>query len=226
MRILLIEDDCSLAEAVAELLKNEGFIVDFVHEGKLGYDFSVSGIYDLFLIDVMLPGMNGFEILRKLRQQDIHTPTIMLTAKAELDDKLAGFESGADDYITKPFMTKELIARIWAVLKRQNTGEHKFLTFHDLELRNAEGTLHNTLTNKSIALGPKELYLMEAFLAHPSLILSKEILTERAWGYDSDSEYNNIEVYVSFLRKKIVALQSQVQIKSIRGIGYKLEYTS
>ncbi len=222
MRVLLIEDECSLAEAVAELLKNEGFIVDFVHEGRIGYDFAISGVYDIFLIDVMLPGMNGFEILKKVRQQNIQTPAIMLTAKSELEDKLEGFECGADDYITKPFMTKELIARIWAVLKRQNANEHKFLTYGDLELRSAEGKLYNSETGKSISLGPKELYLMESFLNHPTLILSKEILTERVWGYNTEAEYNNIEVYVSFLRKKIISLNSSVQIKSIRGIGYKL----
>lgn len=222
MNILIIEDEYSLADAVAETLKNENFNVCIKTDGEDGEDEALTENYDLILLDVMLPKKNGFEILRYLRQEKIKTPIIMLTAKSEIEDKLNGLENGADDYVTKPFSIRELMARIKAVLKRTNNIEDtNCLEFGDLKLdiKNAKLKSHNN----EIQISGKELELLEQLLLNKKQILSRENLLERIWGYESDAEYNNVEVYITFIRRKLKLIESKVNIKAVRGIGYKLE---
>ena len=222
MNILIIEDEYSLADAVAETLKSENFNVCIKSNGEDGEDEALTENYDLILLDVMLPGKNGFEILKYLRQEKIKTPVIMLTAKSEIDDKLNGLEHGADDYITKPFAMRELMARIKAVLKRTNNIEDtNCLEYGDiiLDLKNAK----LKCKDNEIQISGKELELLEQLLLNKNQILSKEGLIERIWGYESDAEYNSVEVYITFIRRKLKLIESKVNIKAVRGIGYKLE---
>ena len=222
MNILIIEDEYSLADAVAETLKNEKFNVCIKTDGEEGEDEALTENYDLILLDVMLPNKNGFDILRYLRQEKIKTPIIMLTAKSEIDDKLNGLEHGADDYITKPFAMRELMARIKAVLKRTNSIEDtEYLEYGDLrlDLKNAKLKSHKD----EIQIGGKELEILEQLLLNKNQVLSRESLLERIWGFDSEAEYNNVEVYITFVRRKLKLIDSKVSIKAVRGIGYKLE---
>ena len=222
MNILIIEDEYSLADAVAETLKNENFNVCVKTNGEDGEDEALTENYDLILLDVMLPNKNGFEILRDLKQEKIKTPIIMLTAKSEIDDKLNGLEHGADDYITKPFAMRELMARIKVVLKRANNIEDtECLEYGDIKLdvKNAKLMSHNN----EIQISGKELELLEQFLINKNQVLSRENLVERIWGYDSEAEYNNVEVYITFIRRKLKLIESKVNIRAVRGVGYRLE---
>ena len=222
MNILIIEDEYSLADAVAESLKSENFNVTIKTNGEDGEDEALTENYDLILLDVMLPEKNGFEILRDLRNDKIKTPIIMLTAKSEIDDKLNGLEHGADDYVTKPFSMRELIARVKAVLKRSNDIDATdLLEFGDLSLDIKNAKL--TCGENDIQISGKELDLLEQLLLNQKQILSKENLLERIWGYESDAEYNNVEVYITFIRRKLKLIDSKVNIKAVRGVGYKLE---
>ena len=223
MNILIIEDEYSLADAIAETLKNEKFNVDIETNGEDGENEALTENYDLILLDVMLPKKNGFDILITLGQAKIKTPIIMLTAKAEIDDKLNGLEHGADDYITKPFAMRELMARIKAVLKRTNNIENtECLQYGDivLDIKNAKLKSHNN----EIQISGKELELIEQLLINKNQISSRESLAQRIWGYESDTEYNNVEVYITFVRRKLKLIESKVYIKAIRGVGYKLEF--
>lgn len=222
MNILIIEDEYSLADAIAETLKKEKFNVNIKTNGEEGEDEALTSNYDLILLDVMLPIKNGFEILKNLREAKIKTPIIMLTAKSEIEDKLNGLENGADDYITKPFSTRELMARIKIILKRiNNIEEINVFKFGDLELdvKNAKVKCREN----EIQISGKELELLEQLLVNKNQISTRENLAQRIWGYESEAEYNNVEVYVTFLRRKLNLLQSKVRIKAVRGIGYKLE---
>jgi len=222
MKILIIEDEYSLADAVAETLKKENFQVEIITDGEQGEYEALTNVYDLILLDVMLPNKNGFEILKELRQEKINTPIIMLTAKTEIYDKLNGLENGADDYITKPFHMRELVARIKVILKRNsNIEDTNIIEFADLKLDLKTGKM-SSMENEIIISG-KELKLLETLLVNKKQIINRETLANKIWGYDSDTEYNNVEVYISFLRKKLKILKSNVKIKAIRGIGYKLE---
>lgn len=222
MKILIIEDEYSLADAISETLNKEGFTVKIVTDGEKGKDEASTNIYDIILLDVMIPNKDGFSILKELRNENIETPIIMLTAKSEIYDKLNGLENGADDYITKPFHMKELVARIKVVLKRNsNLSNTDNINFGDLTLDLKTGKMKTNEDEMSI--NGKELELLETLLLNKNQIISREILANKIWGYDSETEYNNVEVYVSFLRKKLKILQSNVKIKAIRGIGYKLE---
>ena len=222
MKVLLIEDEYSLADAISETLNKEGFSVKVETDGEKGEDEAISNIYDIILLDVMLPHKDGFSILKELRREKIATPVIMLTAKSEIYDKLNGFENGAEDYITKPFHMKELVARIKVILKRNldldNTDDMKF---GDLVLDLKTGKMK--ANQNEIAINGKELELLESLLLNKNQIMGREILANKIWGYDSEAEYNNVEVYVSFLRKKLKILQSNVKIKAVRGLGYRLE---
>ena len=223
MNILIIEDEYSLADAIAETLKNEKFNVDIEINGKDGENEALTENYDLILLDVMLPKKNGFDILRTLGQAKIKTPIIMLTAKSEIEDKLNGLEHGADDYITKPFAMRELMARIKAVLKRTNNIENtECLQYGDLvlDIKNAKLKSHNN----EIQISGKELELIEQLLINKNQISSRESLAQRIWGYESDTEYNNVEVYITFVRRKLKLIESKVYIKAVRGVGYKLEF--
>ncbi|ETT35446.1 winged helix family two component transcriptional regulator [Paenibacillus sp. FSL R5-192] len=225
MRILIAEDEVHLAEAVSQILKKNNYSVDMVHDGRSGLDYAQSGIYDLLLLDIMMPEMDGITILKKLRSEGNHTPVILLTAKGELSDKVTGLDYGADDYIAKPFATEELLARIRAALRRK--GEvvpEDGLKFGDIELNTTQ--LKLSVQGKEIKLNLKENELLELLIARKQAITSKEQIIEKLWGFDSEVEYNNVEVYISFLRKKLTFLNSAVRINTIRGVGYVLEVTS
>ena len=222
LKVLIIEDEYSLADAIRESLEKERLDVTIVTNGLQGEDEALTGLYDLILLDIMLPKKNGFEILSTLKEEKLKTPIIILTAKGELEDKLNGLENGADDYITKPFHMKELLARVKIILKRSiNIEDTNTLTYRDLTLDLRAGKL--ICQEKEVTINGKELNLMEILLINKEHIMEKEALTEKIWGYDSDAEYNSVEVYVSFLRKKMLLLDSKVKISTVRGIGYKLE---
>ena len=222
MKVLIVEDEYSLADAIRECLEREHLDVTIVTDGLNGEDEALTGLYDLILLDIMLPKKNGFEILKTLKTEKIKTPIIILTAKSELDDKLNGLENGADDYITKPFHMKELLARVKIILKRStNLEDTNILAFGDLKLDLTIGKL--ICNDNEVAINGKELSLMELLLLNKEQIIEKELLTNKIWGYDSDAEYNSVEVYISFLRKKMTLLKSNVKISTVRGIGYKLE---
>lgn len=223
MRILVVEDEYSLADALREILKKEKYTVDIATDGQEGLYQALTGIYDAIVLDVMLPEMNGFQVLDKLRKEGIETPVLMLTAKSELDDKVRGLDYGADDYMTKPFQTKELLARLRAITRRKGEIESNIISFGDLELNTSIGEISCKITGKSMKLGVKEFQLLEFLLKNKNQIVTKEQIVEKLWGLDSDSEYNNAEVYVSFTRKKIKFIGSKVAIKAVRGLGYTLE---
>lgn len=222
MRILIVEDEVNLAEALVQILRKNNYSVDAVHDGKEGLDFALSGIYDLLLLDIMLPGMDGIRILKELRAASVAAPVIMLTAKGETDDKIAGLDYGADDYVAKPFSTGELLARIRAALRRK--GEvvpEDTLKFGDIELNTS--TLKLSCRGKELKLILKESELLELLLTRKQAVTSKEQIIEKLWGFDSEAEHNNVEVYISFLRKKLTFLNASVRINTIRGVGYVLE---
>lgn len=222
MKILIIEDEYSLADAIAETLQKENYITKIVTNGEEGEDEALSNIYDLILLDVMLPKKDGFEILGNLKNQRINTPIIMITAKSEISDKLKGLENGIDDYITKPFHMRELLARIKIVLRRNSDiKDDNVLEFSDLKLDLSTGEMK--VNRDKVNINGKELELLEILLLNKNQIVNKEILISKIWGYDINAEYNYIEVYASFLRKKLKLLKSKVKIKAVRGIGYKLE---
>ncbi len=222
MKILIVEDEYGLADAISEILKNENFTPTIVTDGEEGEYEALSGVFDLIILDVMLPGKNGFEILKSIRNEKIKTPVIMLTAKSEIEDKLQGLEHGADDYITKPFHTRELLARIKAILKRTNNLEElNILEFNGLKLDLDKCQV--IYENNSIVINGKEMELLQLLMMNQNQVLSRETIASKIWGYDNDAEYNNVEVYISFIRKKIKLLKAKVKIKSVRGIGYKLE---
>lgn len=222
MKILIIEDEYSLADAIAETLKKGNFTVEIETDGEEGENKALTNVYDLILLDVMLPNKNGFEILKELRKEKNQTPIIMLTAKSEIYDKLNGLENGADDYITKPFHMKELVARVKVVLKRKVDIENTdILEYEDLKLDIRTGKMKSQ--NNEIAINGKELDLLEMLLLNKKQIVNRELLANKIWGYNSEAEYNNVEVYVSFLRKKLKLIKSKVKIKAVRGIGYKME---
>ena len=221
MNILIIEDQFSLADAMKASLEKEGFTATIVGDGLSGENEALSDIYDIIILDVMLPVKDGFEVLKAIKDE-IDTPVIMVTAKSELDDKLQGLQNGADDYITKPFHMKELIARIYNVLRRTKHIERiETPTFGDLSLdiRNSE----ILCGDKRLAVTGKEFRLIEVLIQNKGAAVSRETLVTKIWGYDSNAEYNNVEVYVSFLRKKLRLLGSNVKVTAVRGVGYRLE---
>jgi DNA-binding response OmpR family regulator len=225
MKLLLVEDENRMSEALCEILRQEKYDTDAFADGISGLDAARSGIYDLLILDVMLPGINGFDIARTVRREGIQAPILMLTARADTDDKVSGLDSGADDYLTKPFETKELLARVRALLRRNNmqkTDDTGNLVSGDLKLDRNRSMLINTENGMDIRLSEKELHIMEIFLANEGVIVGKEQLAVKIWGFDNESEYNNVEVYISFTRKKIQFLDSMMEIKAVRGLGYEL----
>lgn len=225
MRLLIVEDEIHLAEALTQILKKHNYSVDTVHDGQTGLDNALSGIYDLLLLDIMLPEMDGITLLKTIRSKGIATPVILLTARGEISDKITGLDHGADDYVAKPFSTEELLARIRAALRRK--GEvvaEDALKFGDIELNT--GTLKLTCNGKELKLILKESELLELLMSRKHAVISKEQIIEKLWGFDSEVEHNNVEVYISFLRKKLTFLQASVRITTIRGVGYVLEATS
>ncbi|WP_455538521.1 response regulator transcription factor [Terrisporobacter sp.] len=223
MRILVIEDEYSLADAMRESLKRENYMVDISYEGNSGLDMALSGIYDIIILDLMLPNLNGLDILKCIRKEKISSYVIILTAKGELDDKIKGLDYGSDDYMTKPFHIRELLARVRAVSRRNGDIDDYTLSFADLKLNLKSCDIININNNESIILSGKEFALMEFLFRNKKQVVNREQIAERIWGYDDNSQYNNVEVYISFLRKKIKFLESNVKIKAIRGIGYMME---
>ncbi len=222
MRLLLIEDEMHLAEAISQILKKNHYTVDMVHDGEAGYDYGMSQIYDLILLDVMLPKMNGIQVLKALRNDGITVPILMLTAKGEIGDRVVGLDSGADDYLPKPFATEELLARIRALSRRKGdiqTSDE--MVFGDITLN--PFSLILAKDSQVIKLTLKESELLEYLILRKGLIASKELIIDKLWGYDSEAEHNNVEVYISFLRKKLIFLKSNVCISTTRGVGYSLE---
>ena len=222
MRILVVEDEVSLAELIEDRLKSEKYTVDLSFDGEDGLYNALMGIYDLIILDIMLPKLNGIEILKKIREEKIDSKVIMLTAKSELDDKLLGFSNGANDYVTKPFHMDELVARVNAQL-RITSAIKDYIEFSDIKLNIKTSNLICTKTNEEINIINKEFLLLEYFMNNPNQIISKEQIYDKVWGIDNDSISNNLEAYLSFIRKKIKLIGSTVNIKAVRGLGYKME---
>lgn len=222
MKLLLIEDQERMAQALCEILRQENYDVDHCADGIEGFEAIKTNIYDIIVLDVMLPGMDGYEIAKKSRSDGINTPILMLTAKAELDDKVKGLDSGADDYITKPFMTKELLARLRALSRRFTNLPDGILSYGDISLDTETLTLYCTRNENNIRLSEKEYRILEYLICNHGHILTREQIATKIWGFECDTEYNNVEVYMSFTRKKLTFIEAKTEIKSIRGIGYEL----
>lgn len=223
MRILVVEDEFKLADLVACRLKKEKYLVDISGDGTEALDNALTNIYDLIILDIMLPSIDGFKILEELKNNDIKSKVIMLTAKSELEDKLIGFSNGAIDYVTKPFHMEELVARVNAHLRSNFSTNSDYLEFGDLKLNVKTLILTSTRTNDEIEISMKEYMLLEYLINNASQIVSKDQIYDRVWGLDNETLSNNLEVYISFIRKKIKAIGSSVNIKAIRNMGYKLE---
>jgi DNA-binding response OmpR family regulator len=222
MRILLVEDEKHLAEALVQILKRNKYTVDNVYDGEAGLDYALSDIYDIILLDIMLPKMNGLEVLKRFRKENKSTPVIMLTARGEVSDKITGLDYGADDYLPKPFNSEELLARIRAVCRRKSeiVSENSVLTYGDITLSTSLLRLSSKTVDVTLTL--KESELLEYLIHNRQIILSKEKIIEKLWGYDSEAEDNHVEVYISFLRKKLLYIKAEASIVTIRGVGYKL----
>jgi len=224
MRILLAEDEKRMAAALVAMLRQEKYDVDHMEDGASALSALESDMYDLAVLDVMMPEMNGFEVARRARSKGIKTPILMLTAKSQLEDKVVGLDSGADDYLTKPFQAKELLARLRA-LSRRNGGfqdQDGSLRFGDLSLDVARATLTCDTTGQNVRLSEKELRILEYMFSNQGQIMTREQLAVKIWGFENEAEYNNVEVYMSFTRKKLAFVGSGVEIKAVRGLGYEL----
>lgn len=222
MKLLLIEDEKELSEALFQILTNNKYLVDTFYDGEEGLDYALTGIYDVIILDIMLPKLNGISLLKQLRKLGISTPVIMLTAKSQIEDRVLGLDCGADDYLTKPFATEELLARLRSVTRRKGSViNDNVLTYGDIRL-NIE-TYDLDVNSESIRLTLKEFEIIKYFMERPKCVVSKDDLITKLWGFDSEVEYNNIEVYISFIRKKLAYLNSKVSIITIRGVGYRME---
>lgn len=221
MRLLLAEDERILSDALVTILGHSGYSVDAVYDGREALDYLENGGYDGAVLDIMMPKMDGLTVLRKIREKGMTLPVLMLTAKAEIDDRVAGLDSGADDYLTKPFDSKELLARIRAMTRRQPELQDPVLQFGGLSLDRAGFTLSGA--GGSARLSNKEFQMMEMLMGNPGQVVPTERFLEKIWGYDSEAEISVVWVYISGLRKKIAHLGAGVQIRAARGVGYSLE---
>ena len=222
MRVLLVEDEKRMAQALCEILRQEKYDVDHCADGLEGLAAIEAGAYDLVVLDVMLPHKDGFSIAREARAKGIRTPILMLTAKSELDDTVTGLDCGADDYLTKPFRTRDLLARLRALGRRSLRSADGALAFGDIELNRGASLL--VCGENSVRLSEKEFRILEYLIANAGQILTREQLAVKIWGYESDAEYNNVEVYMSFARKKLNFVKARTEIKAVRGVGYELRY--
>ena len=220
MKILLIEDEVLLSQSVAAMLRSRGYEVETVFDGDTGLEFAKLGIYDLVILDVMLPGLDGYQVARQLRGEHCAVPILMLTAKSDVMDRIEGLNSGADYYLTKPFDSRELLACINALLRRHGTQVDE-LSFGNTTLELASGML--TCGAKSVRLSAREFDIMRILLHAGENNLPKEVILARVWGYDSNAVENHVEVYVGFLRKKLISIGSNVRIEAVRRLGYHLE---
>lgn len=221
MRVLIVEDERRLARTLGDLMEAHHYTVDLSYDGEEGLDNALSGIYDVILLDVMLPKLTGYEVARQLRAEGIQTPVLMLTARTEVDDRITGLDSGADYYLTKPFDSNELLACVRAITRRNTDAVDNTQRFGDLRLE--LDTCQLTCGERAVRLSKKEFEIMGKLMANGDKVVTKEQLILSVWGYESDAEDNNVEVYISFLRKKLKHLKSGVGIKTLRMLGYHLE---
>ena len=222
MRVLIVEDEKNLANALGQILTEQKYMVDIVNDGNDGYDYASSGIYDCIILDIMLPYKNGYQVCADLRRNNISTPILMLTAKDSVSDKVKGLDIGADDYMTKPFSTEELLSRIRALTRRKGEVILEELKFNDIVFSLSSCELKNLDNNKAVRLSFKEAEMLKLFLSSPQVIISKDTIITKVWGYDSDAQDNNVETYISFLRKKLSFIESNTSIVSLKKLGYKL----
>ena len=222
MRILIVEDETRLAETLRQLMEDQRYQADMVGDGADGVDYGLTGQYDLIILDVMLPKVDGFEVARRLRSAHISPPILMLTARDDISDKIGGLDCGADDYMTKPFDSGELMARVRALTRRQGEVLGDVLKVGDLSLECSSRLLR--VGERSVRLGFKEFEVMRLLMVNSRAVVSKETLIAKIWGLDSEAEDNNVEVYISFLRKKLAYLGSRIAISTVRKVGYYLEH--
>ena len=222
MRILIVEDEIRLAETLGQIMEEQHYQADVVNDGADGLDYALSGQYDLVLLDVMLPKLDGYEVARRLRAAHISTPILMLTARDDSGDKITGLDCGADDYMTKPFDSGELLARVRALTRRQGEVLSQSLVVSDLTLSLSTRCL--SCAGKSVRLGFKEFDVLRLLMSAPKAVIPKEDIISKVWGIESDAEDNNVEVYISFLRKKLHFLGTRVSIGTVRKVGYHLEF--
>lgn len=221
MRLLLAEDETELSRALVTVFTHNNYSIDAVDNGQDALDYILNGNYDAAVLDIMMPRMDGITVLRHVRAAGNHIPILLLTAKAEIDDRVLGLDNGADDYLTKPFSMKELMARVRALTRRQEYATDNILRFGNLTLDRSTYVL--STPQESIRLAGKEYQMLEMLMVHPGQVISADQFMEKIWGYDSDTEQSVVWVYLSFLRKKLTALQADVAIKVTRGLGYSLE---
>lgn len=221
MHILIIEDEVEIAEGIRAILESDGYQTTVVYDGQTGFYEFMSGIYDLALVDIMLPERNGLDLLSEARQNGISTPVILLTALSQTSNKVSGLDCGADDYLTKPFDADELLARIRARLRRKSDSISDNSAFADIRLDQATQKLYGK--DKSVKLPPKEYQLLECLLINHEQIIPRETLIAKIWGYDDESEYNQLDVYISFVRKKLRFVESRTSIVAAKGVGFSLE---
>ena len=221
MRLLLAEDEKELSKALCAVLKHNNYSVDAVYNGQDALDYGLCENYDGIILDLMMPEMNGLDVLKKLRENSVATPVLILTAKSELDDKITGLDAGADDYLTKPFAMGELLARLRALTRRKSEFSPNVLSFGNLTL-NRE-TFELCVGEETVRLGNKEFQMMEMLLSNAGRLISTEQFMEHIWGYETEAEINVVWVYISYLRKKLTALKADIEIKAVRGVGYTLE---
>ncbi len=222
MRILLIEDEEGLSQALTEIFKKNRINIDAALNGREGLRQAQSHTYDLIILDIMLPEIDGITILKTLRESHNNVPVILLTARDEISDKIAGLDAGADDYLTKPFSTDELLARVRALTRRKGELKDNSVTFGELTLNKKNCELQ-AANGEAIKLSLKEYQILDLLFDNPHQVITKEQLIDKIWGGDSNAEYNNVEVYISFIRKKIENLKVNIRIRTARGIGYSLE---
>lgn len=221
MRILIAEDEMATARALKVLLEKAKYAVDIVHTGTDAWDYICAGAYEVIVLDIMMPGMSGLEVLQRIRQNRITTPVLLLTAKAEIEDRIAGLDAGADDYLPKPFATGELIARIRALSRRSENYADAMQTVGDLVLDSNRYQMRSG--GAAVSLTNKEYQLMELFMRHPGYVFSTEHLMDKIWGYDTESDIDVVWTHIGFVRKKLRSIGAHVEIKTIRGAGYALE---
>jgi len=224
MKILIVEDEIQLCESLKELLKNENYDVEFVHDGLSGVDFIMNNKYDVIILDIMLPDMDGIEVMTHVRSEGVTTPILLLTAKSNTTDKIKGLDKGADDYLTKPFNPGELLARLRALHRRNPyviKKEGTIITFSNITLNKSTIKLYSQ--NKEVLLTRKELELMELFISNPHYVFTKDMIISKIWSFDDDVMYNTLEAHISSLRKKMKYIRSKPRIVTVRGLGYKLE---
>lgn len=221
MRILLAEDEKEMSNALVAILKHNNYSVDPVYNGADALNYGLSENYDVIILDIMMPKMNGLEVLEKLREEGIHVPILMLTAKSQIEDRIQGLDKGADDYLSKPFAMGELLARVRAMSRRKSEFTPNLIVVGNISLNKENYELSND--KSSLRLGNKEFQMLEMLMINPKRMISTEQFMERIWGYDAEAEINVVWVYISYLRKKLASLDANIKIKAVRGVGYCLE---